>query len=117
MVDECLPAISPMARNLAYLLVARGRVKFINRIEEQYHLLVDEYRGVEHAEVTTAIPLDDTEKRKVEIELNSILGKKIVMTTKVDPAIIGGLIARIDGKLLEGSTKYKLEALKKELDR
>jgi len=117
MVDERLPGISPMARNLAYLLVAKGKVKLINRIVEQYHLLVDEYRGVEHAEITTAIPLDDTEKRKVEVELSSILGKKLVVGMKVNPEIIGGLVARIDGKLLEGSTRYKLDALKKELDR
>jgi F-type H+-transporting ATPase subunit delta len=115
-VDERLPGITPMARNFTYILIARGKVKFIDDINEQYHRLVDEYRGVRHAEVTTAVPLDDAEKKKIETELSALLGKKLVVSTKVDPGIVGGLVARVDGKLLEGSTKYKLETLKKELE-
>jgi F-type H+-transporting ATPase subunit delta len=117
MVDEHLPGIGPMARNLAYLLIVRGRINLINQIMNRYNQLLDEYRGIRHAVVTTAIPLEDTDKNKVEKELSAILGSKLVVDTNVDPSIIGGLVARIDGKLLEGSTRYKLLALKKQLER
>lgn len=117
MIDEQLPGVSPFARNLAYLLVSKGKVSLIGQIMTQYHQMVDDYRGVKHALVTTAVPLDDSEKKKMEAELSALLGKKLVMETRVDKSIIGGLVARIDGKLLEGSTRYKLETLKKELER
>jgi F-type H+-transporting ATPase subunit delta len=117
MINERLPGISPLAKNLAYLLVARGRVNLIESISAEFHRMLDDYRGVKHAVVTTAVAMDETEKRKVESDLSAVLGKKLVIETRVDPAIIGGLVARIDGKLLEGSTRYKLETLKKTLER
>ena len=44
-----------------------------------------------------------------------MVGKKVVLKTDVDVSLIGGIIARIGGKLLDGSTRSRLEALKKEL--
>ena len=51
----------------------------------------------------------------MEKVLSKTLGKKLIIETKVDPAIIGGLVVRVNGKLLEGSTRNKLLSLKKEL--
>ena len=117
MIDERLPDISPLARNLAYLLVARGRVSLITQIVTHYHQMVDDYRGIKHATITTAVPLEEADKQKLETALSALLEKKLVMETRVDKNIIGGLVARVEGKLLEGSTRYKLETLKKELER
>ena len=43
------------------------------------------------------------------------MGVKVEITAKVDPDILGGIIARVGGKLLDGSTRSKLTALKKAL--
>jgi F-type H+-transporting ATPase subunit delta len=114
-INERLQVISPMARNLAYLLVARNKMNLIGGIAAQYQHLVDSYRGVERAEVTTAIPLSELEKEHLNATLKSLTGKSIILETRVDPSIIGGVVARIDGKLLQGSTRDKLLSLKKEL--
>lgn len=114
-VDQRLPSISLMACNLAYLLVSRNKMNLIGGIVEQYRHLLDVYRGVQHAVVTTAVPLDDNEKEQIKNTLGSLTGKKLELETRVDPGIIGGLVARIDGTLLEGSTRDRLLALKKEL--
>ena len=84
-------------------------------IADEYQQLLDSYRGIEQAEVTTAIPIDDEAKLKLGKCLGAIVGKKVVLKPEVDPSIIGGIIARIGGKLLDGSTRSKLAALKKEL--
>ena len=115
MVNEHLPEIGSLTRNLIYLLIMRGKVNLIGRISEQYQQLVDDYHGVEHAEVITAIPLDDTEMKKLENTLTGLLGKKLVLETRVDPAIIGGLVVRVNGKLIEGSIRDKLLSLKKDM--
>jgi len=115
LIDERLPEIGTLTRNLIYLLVVKGRMSLIGGIAVEYQHLVDNYHGIEHAEVTTAIPLEDAEREKLEKALSSALGKKLILETKVDPTIIGGLVARINGKLLEGSTRGKLLSLKKEL--
>jgi F-type H+-transporting ATPase subunit delta len=114
-IDERLQTISPLARNLAYLLVSRNKMNLIDGIAEQYQRLVDHYRGVERAVVTTAISLDQAETEKLNKALESLTGKSIIMETRVDPGILGGLVARIDGKLLQGSTQDKLLTLKKAL--
>jgi len=59
-LSELLGDINPLARNLVYLLVSRGRFSMVGDIAEEYQRLLDGYRGIEHAEVVTAVPLDDT---------------------------------------------------------
>jgi F-type H+-transporting ATPase subunit delta len=115
LLDEQLTGISPLARNLAYLLAEKNKISWISDIAEAYHHLVDNYNGIKHAVVKTAVPLEASEKAKLESSLNSLTGKKVVLTTEVDAGIIGGMVAHIDGQLLDGSVRSKLAALKKEL--
>ena len=117
LLSEQLKGVNPLALNLVYLLAARGRLRSIGDIADDYQRLLDDYRGIEPAEVVTAIPLAEEDKPRLTEHLSAVVGKKVVIKSKVDPSIIGGFIARIDGKLLDGSTHSKLEALKKELVR
>jgi F-type H+-transporting ATPase subunit delta len=115
LLSERLIDINPLALNLTYLLVTRGRLNLISDIADEYQRLLDSYHGIEQAEVTTAIPLDDKDKLKLAEHLGAIFSKKVVLKPKADPSLIGGIIARIGGKLIDGSTHSKLEALKREL--
>ena len=117
LLSERLGEINPLALNLAYLLVTRGRLGVIGDIADEYQRRLDSHHGIERAEVTTAIPLDDEEKLKLEERLGGIVRKKVVLEPEVDSSVVGGFVARIGGKLLDGSTRSKLEALKRELIR
>jgi len=77
--------------------------------------MADAHEGLEHARVVTAVELDDADKDRLVKHLASMTGKKVTIETVVDPDIIGGYIARIGDKLLDGSTKARLEALRKRL--
>ena len=107
--------ISPLALNLVMLLVTRGGVNMMGEIAEEYRRRLDEYHGVQTAEVVTAIPLDNKDNEKLSDTLGTMTGKKVVLKSGVDPEILGGIVARVGGKLLDGSTRSKLIALKKEL--
>jgi F-type H+-transporting ATPase subunit delta len=115
LLSEWLGDINPLALNLACLLVARGRLSMAGAIADEYQRLLDNYRGIERAEVITAVPLDEEDKLKLEERLSTVVGKKIILEPEVNASLIGGIVARIGGKLLDGSTRSKLEALKKEL--
>ncbi len=115
LLSERLGDINPLALNLVYLLVARGRLSMVGDIADGFERLLDSYRGIEQAEITTAIPLDDEDKLRLGEHLGAIVGKKVVLKPKVNPSLIGGIVARIGGKLLDGSTRSRLEALKREL--
>ncbi len=115
LLSERLGDINPLALNLVYLLVARGRLSMVGEIAEEYQRLLDAYRGIERAEVITAIPLDDEDRLRLEERLGAVVGKKVVIKPEVDSGLIGGIVARIGGKLLDGSTRSRLEALKREM--
>jgi F-type H+-transporting ATPase subunit delta len=115
LLSNVLGDISPLTLNLALLLIARAGIGMLGEIAGEYQRLLDAYRGIEKADVTTAVPLDDKDKRELAEKLGSLVGAKVVLKSEVDPGILGGIIARVGGKLLDGSTRSKLIALKKEL--
>ena len=117
LLSEQLVDINPLALNLVYLLLTRGRLSMIGGIADEYQRLLDSYRGIEQAEVITAVPLDDEDRLRLGERLGAVVGKKLVVKPEVDSSLIGGFIARIGGKLLDGSTRSKLEALKREMVR
>ena len=115
LISKCLPELSQLALNFTYLLVAKQRLGILEQIVSEYERMADAHQGLEHARVVTALPIDKQEEVKLTEHLATITGKKIVLTTEVDPAIIGGFVARVGDKLIDGSTKAKLEALKRSL--
>jgi F-type H+-transporting ATPase subunit delta len=115
LISRCLPGVGQLALNLVYLLVARRRLRLIDQIVSEYQRLADAYQGLEHAEVTTAIPLDEEDKKRLSERLAELTGTRIMLTTKVDPDVIGGFVVRIGDRLIDGSTKNKLDSLRKSL--
>lgn len=115
LLNKCLPDLSRLALNFAYFLVIKQRLSILDEIVAEYERMADAQQGIEHARVVTAIPVDEKEQRLLSERLAALTGKRIVLTSEVDPAIIGGFVARVGDKLLDGSTKAKLVALKRKL--
>jgi F-type H+-transporting ATPase subunit delta len=115
LVQEKLGKTNPMALNLVYLLISKGKLKTAGEISKEYNRLLNEHYGIKSAEVTTAISLDNVEKDKLGKSLEAMVGKKISMKVQVNPDILGGFIARIDDSLIDGSVRNRLETLKKRL--
>ncbi len=115
LLKERLGNASQLALNLGQLLISRGIVGAVGDIAAEYRRLVDAYHGVQPAEVTTAVPLDKKDEDKLAARLGDLVGSKVTVAAGVDPAILGGIVARVGGRLLDGSTRAKLAALKKEL--
>jgi F-type H+-transporting ATPase subunit delta len=109
------PKVGPLAINLVGLLLERGRLKLLPGIYAEMQRLYDSHRGIQRAEVMTAVTLTREEQTQVEKRLSAITGKNMTITSKVDASLVGGLIARFDGKLLDASTRSRLQALKKEI--
>ena len=115
LVKEKLGKVNPLVLNLCYLLISKGKLKYIGQVSNEYVRLVDEHRGIKHADVVTAVSIDDKDKEKLIKQLEAIIGSKVVAEIQVDPELVGGIIARIDGRLIDGSIRNKLQLLKKDL--
>ena len=115
LAQEILGKINPMALNLVYILITKGKLKDAGQLADEYERLLNDHHGIKTAEVTTAIALDNTEGERLSHHLEAIIGKKVRINTQVNPDILGGFIARIDDSLIDGSIRNKLEMLKKSL--
>jgi F-type H+-transporting ATPase subunit delta len=114
-LEQRLGEVNPLVLNLACLLVSRGILRNAESISQEYSKLLDIYHGVEHAEVVTALPLDDEEKEEFSRQLKEMTGRKVIIETRVDPSLLGGFRAKIGDTLIDGSVRNKLESLKKSL--
>jgi len=114
-LSQRLEGVTPLAMNLAYLLVARGRLRIVRDTVDEYGRLVDEHRGIAHAEVAAAVPVDEEVEDRLGRRLGDLVGREIVLRVKVDPSLIGGIIARIGDKMIDGSTRSRLLSLRESL--
>ena len=111
-----LPGIDPLVVNLVYLLLSNGKIDMLTAVVDEYKRMVDGSKDIERAEVITAVPLDDNTRQKISSRLGDMLGKKIVIEPEsTDPELIGGVVVKVGGKMLDGSTRNALNILKKEI--
>ena len=114
-LSQRLGGVNPLGLKLAHLLISKGRLNMADEIADEYARLLARHQGLETAEVTTAVPLSDAEKQILAERLGAVTGKTVVLKATVNPAIIGGITARIGDQLLDGSTRSRLQALNKEI--
>ena len=113
--DLLAAKVQPEALNLALLLVERELAELAPRISESYSALYNDYHGQAIADVTTAIPLDDSMRAQITRQLEEATGKHILLREHVDDAILGGVIARVGDTLIDGSLKRRFAQLRQYL--
>ena len=110
-----LAGVSAMVRNLVDLLVAKNSVDTIAGVYTGYTELLDRHPGRARCEVTTAVPLASAETEQISAFVTGLARQEVVLTTTVDESIIGGLVIQIGDRLLDGSTKARLDGLRNKL--
>jgi F-type H+-transporting ATPase subunit delta len=105
--------ISGIAANFVRLVAAKRRLFALSDMIRDYNKLYDAARGVTRAEVVSAAPLSDDEIAALKDELRGkASGQDVELSVKVDPAIIGGLIVKLGSRMVDGSLRTKLNALR-----
>jgi F-type H+-transporting ATPase subunit delta len=107
--------VLPMSLNLALLVVQRELVDLMPNIAIELERLVLDYHNQAIAQVTTAAELDQAQSDLVKGSLERTTGKNIIMYTRTDPSILGGLIARVGDQVIDSSIRYRLHAIQQEL--
>lgn len=110
-----LPEVDPLVRNLGSLLVTRNSVDSIGDVALAYGRLVDDRLGRQQIEVTTAVELEQAEAERIREFVAGLVQREVVMTTRVDESILGGMIIQIGDRLMDGSTRSRLEELRKQM--
>jgi F-type H+-transporting ATPase subunit delta len=84
-------------------------------IARAYEEMCDEKLGRVRARVVSAKPLDIASETEIRKGLEKRTGKKILMTTEVDPRLIGGVVAHVAGLVIDGSVASRLADMKNRL--
>jgi F-type H+-transporting ATPase subunit delta len=101
--------------NLLYLLGDRNRMGYLSAIVDHFRALADEKLGRVRAAVTSAVPLDDAAVRSIAGKLAESTRAQVVVERTVDPALLGGVVAKVGSLVFDGSVRSQLEELRRTL--
>jgi F-type H+-transporting ATPase subunit delta len=104
--------LTPIIINLLHLLVDNNRIRYLPDIAALYQELADEAAGRARVRLVTAHSLSEKKIQELTQGLQKVVGKQVIMEVATDPALIGGVVARIGGVVYDGSIKAQLERLK-----
>ena len=103
--------ISGDVRNLVGVLVNNRRLAALPEVAASFALLLAESRGQQTAEVTTAHPLNDTQRNQIAARLTEAGYSNVRLVERLDPSILGGMILKIGSRLYDTSIKSRLQRL------
>jgi F-type H+-transporting ATPase subunit delta len=101
--------------NFLEALIERHRMPAIFRIRTHYEELWDEANKLLPVLVTTAVQLDESTVREIGERIGEQAGKKIELTSAVDPDILGGIVLRVGNFILDASIRNRLNQLRKQV--
>jgi F-type H+-transporting ATPase subunit delta len=107
--------VDKLALNTALLLIRREQTEAMPLLDRDFRNMVNDYRNIAVAQVTTAIELDAQQRQAVKERLEALTAKHIELQTNVDPGILGGFIARVGDVLIDASLTTRRSVLRQDL--
>jgi F-type H+-transporting ATPase subunit delta len=112
-LDELLSEkVSQHTLGLLNFVVGQGRGRQLPQILEQVSDLAAEARNSVLAEVRTAVPLDEKQRKELAGALSRATGKQVEVKVIVDPSVIGGVVAKVGDTVIDGTVRHRLELMK-----
>lgn len=107
--------MSTVPTKLLLMLADGDRLALVPDLLVVYRDRLMDLRHVVRADVTTAEPLPDAKVALLKQQLAQVTGRTVTMTTRVDPSIIGGVVARVGSTVYDGSVATQLDKIKNRL--
>jgi F-type H+-transporting ATPase subunit delta len=117
LVKEIAGAMGALSqiRNFVDILIDRNRLELLHEIITTYRKYLDQKLGIVRATVTAATPLDETQRMALVTKLQQATGKQVRMDVSVDPSLLGGIVARVDSTIYDGSLRQRLQSFRERL--
>jgi F-type H+-transporting ATPase subunit delta len=104
--------IKGLAAQFLMVVTSNRRLFAVRDIVKAYAALVARHKGEVTAYITVAEPLSDAHRDEIRNTLNAVTGKRVHVDVRVDPSIIGGLVAKLGSRMVDSSLRTKLNALR-----
>ena len=99
--------------NFLYILIDKRRDGHILEIVDEYKKMFNKHQNIIKVIAITAVPMEDRAKEKLTVVLKDKLDKTIELTNEIDQGLIGGVLLKVEDKLIDGTIKGQLAAIGK----
>lgn len=115
-LEKILPeGTSRLLVDFLKVLVKKRRFPLLRLIQEQFHRLYEEKKGLQRVRVSAAICLDEPIQERLRKALEKRLNRKVTLEVTQDPGLLGGLVLDFDGKRIDASFRTRLDELRQRL--
>ena len=110
-------ALSDLTTKFLMFIASQNRFGIFSDVYKSFHQKLNDIEGKSFAEISSAVELAPALKSELQKKLEHLVGKKLEMTYKTDPALMGGVITKIGNQIFDGSIKTQLQSLGHYLER
>jgi F-type H+-transporting ATPase subunit delta len=116
-LDRAVTDADPVVVNFLKLLIENHRMPVIFRVRREFDRLWEEANQLLPVRVTSAIELDEATVNQIGDRIAEQTGRKVDLSSQVDPDILGGIVVRVGNSILDASIRNRLESLRKQVAR
>lgn len=107
--------VAPLVFNFLRVANRKGRLGILRQIALAYGELLEQQMGIVEVDVTVAHRLTSEQAEEVRSRIGAVLKREVVLHQYVDESIIGGLVIRVEDRLLDASVRAQLQAVRRKL--
>jgi F-type H+-transporting ATPase subunit delta len=104
-----------IVRNFLFVIIDHQRSSMLLEIVEAVRSVVRQRQGIAEAEVSSAVELSEAQKIDLAKTLSRLTGKRIEPKFVLDPALLGGAVARVGDTIYDGSLRSRLTEMRARL--
>jgi F-type H+-transporting ATPase subunit delta len=108
-------AVQSSTRNLVFLLLDGERLSSLPGISRELDSMIEARAGRVTAELVSAKPLDPVQRTQITAALEKLSGKKVTVRERLDPELLGGVVAKLGDTVYDGSLRNDLRKMSDEL--
>ena len=116
-LDKALDGADETVANFLAVLIENHRMPALLRIRRELDRMWQDVNQLLPVQITSAIELDEAVAKQIGEEIGRQTGRKVELTSTVDPDVLGGIVVRVGNSILDASIRTRLERLRKQVAR
>ena len=116
-LDTALEGADGTVQNFLALLIENHRMPALFRIRREIDRMWQDVNKLLPVQITSAVELDEAVTKQIGEEIGRQTGRKVELTSTVDPEVLGGIVVRVGNSILDASIRTRLERLRKQVAR
>ena len=114
-LERAVSDADPVVLNFLKLLIEKHRMPVIFRVRATYDRLWEEENKLLPVEITSAVELDESIVRQLGDRIAEQTGRKVELSSRVEPEILGGIVVQVGNSVLDASIRNRLEQLRRQV--